>query len=255
MEYEQLSNPSQRRAYLRDLVASLSHWDVRELSEQLSRVDLRKDIIAHLPVELRVLVASHLDGQDIISLLNVSKQWRQIWLQEDVLRQLADRHLPGFLPYFGLKEQVTPTKQDLPQLFLDAVRKLRIRKRGMFRSVLVGAKDQYGGIFKLDPSCQPDVEQCRGRYDGLLSSHCLERTATLRYYGGRLAYHPAFGDRRLVAVDDLRTRVRKVYRLPGLLHDLQASEIVALGDKLVVVRAGRSMLVPCSTDCSLQLES
>ncbi|KAK3343930.1 hypothetical protein B0T25DRAFT_572910 [Lasiosphaeria hispida] len=241
-----------RRAFLRSLVASLTQHDARYLAEQLSKLDFRTDIVARLPVELRVIVAGHVDREDAISMLNVSKVWRQIWLQEDAFKRLADRCLPGFLPYTHLKKHITATDEDPKQLFCEASRRLRFRLKGMFRSVifnelLVGPADK-AQCFSLDREYHHAIEPDLSRF---LESLAVTDTASLSpyhaslYSNGRFAWLSPLPQRpkARVIVDDFKTQLRKVYSIDMNIMLGGSAQLLALGNKLVVLvsDAGRTL--------------
>ncbi|KAK0705158.1 hypothetical protein B0H67DRAFT_372941 [Lasiosphaeris hirsuta] len=241
-----------RRAFLRSLVASLTQHDARYLAEQLSKLDFRTDIVARLPVDLRVLVADHVDREDAISMLNVSKTWRQIWLQEDAFKRLADRCLPSFLPYNRLKDHNTATDEGLKQLFREASRKLRIRLKGKFRSVmftdlLLGPADN-AQRFSLDRDYHHAIEPDLNRF---LESLAVANPASLSpyyeslYSNGRLAWLPPLPQhpKARVIIDDFKTQLRRVYSIDMNIMLGGSAQLLALGNKLVILvsDAGRTL--------------
>ncbi|KAK3680503.1 hypothetical protein B0T22DRAFT_196027 [Podospora appendiculata] len=258
-QLEALGSDAQlRRTNLHHLVSSLTHFEIRDLREHLAKVDLRTDIVARLPVELRVLVAAHVDGADIISVLNVSRKWREMWLQDDVVKILADRWLPGFSQYHLLKEKITSVKPDLHQLFYSAAQRHRVRSLGRFRSVfyhrpLTNIHDYRDKDFTLDPDCHPARDDGRSPWDDFISTtpgpggilQTLEDLPPdrLHYSHGRLACVPKFPspDNDLVIVDDLRTQLRRIYSVPYLAFHGSSARIEALGDKLLVVSVNRTL--------------
>ncbi len=241
-----------RKEFLDNFITSLSSHDVRYLKDRVSKIDLRTDIVSRLPLELRILVASYIDGIDIINLLNVSKTWRQVWLQDDILKQLAARWLPGFLTYTRKKEEITSIRQDLAQLFYDAARRLNIRRRGKFRSVLISrrtAGNSECSSFALDPATHPIVQPDLVHFlDSLEYDQPAGVITEFRCFNGRLAWLPPFPHQvptpRLI-VDDMRTQLRKIFSIPGPLAPGRGHtmKLRALGDKLAVVAVNRIMFV------------
>lgn len=247
-----------RRANLRNLVSALTNHEIREWAAHLSAVDLRTDIVVRLPVELLMLIAEYINGTEISNLLNVSKQWRAAWLQRNVLGVLAVRWFPGFLEYTSLQEQLTGVAQDTERLFTEAARRFHLRSLGKFRSALdvepwlrnrASCLEEH---FTLDPILHPpDHEweiECPGLFTREHVSLDLDDTA-LRYTDGRLAWQAGglgFPENSVVFVDDLRTQLRRIYRVPNLLMLGESAILVALGDKLVVVNVDRQMCVSTS---------
>ena len=85
-------DPIARRRLLVSLVPSLTSTEVRALRESLAQRDLRKDIFLHIPLELRILVASYIDDPiNIFDFLRVSVGWRNSWLSRPVLKTLESR--------------------------------------------------------------------------------------------------------------------------------------------------------------------
>ncbi|KAK0635120.1 hypothetical protein B0T17DRAFT_31343 [Bombardia bombarda] len=247
---------SLRKANLRNMIQALTFDEIRELKEHLEKVEFRTDIIARLPVELRMLVAGYVDRADIYNLLNVSKQWRRIWLQQDVLKLLAGRFLPGFLKYTSLKEQITLATQDLQQLFYEAARRLRVRSRGEFQSVFYHAgyfeeSDLQETYFTLDPDYHPRRDDGQSRWLDILNYpdafKCLRRqdnfARLISYSTGKLAWVPMFPrpNNSLVLVDDLKTHLRKAYSVPSLALRGVYIEKISLGNTFVVVSVNRTL--------------
>lgn len=240
-----------RKANLKNLVSALSHQELRELTSQLSNFDLRTDIVGRLPVELTMLVAGFIERADVANFLNVSKRWRAAWLQEDVLKVLAGKMLPGFLEYVSIREQLTGETQDLPILFSESARKLRSRSLGKFRSAVSVSErvvgSSLGRCLELDPVFHSADRDWKTEYPNLFNSpYERRRPSYSQYSDGRLAWQavdltlPASS---LVFVDNLRTQLRKIYHMPGLVVSGERVCLKALGDRLVVAVAGRNLFV------------
>ncbi|KAK3386967.1 hypothetical protein B0H63DRAFT_144289 [Podospora didyma] len=245
------NNGPLRSASLRNLASSLTLDEVRDLLKQLSAVDFRTDIVARLPVELRVCVASYLEKDDIASLLNVSKQWRQIWLQEDVMKLLADHCFPGLRQQqFNTQmegqntceEQLETTGRDA---FLYSVRKAGIRSQGKFRSIFYQTfenDEPYypSNHFQLDPDFNRRDPKGGGHYPKFMPHG---NRVKLLYRSGRLAWMPLATpqDMTVFVVDDLRTRLRRVYTAPDQLLYGPHLTLLDIGDKLVVGEVSRRL--------------
>lgn len=243
-----------RRANLRNLVSALDNAEIRDLAAQLASIHFRTDIVGLVPAELLMIIAESIDGADIFNVLNVSKRWRAVWLQGTVLRLLAAKWFPGLLKYASVQEQLTGGVRDLERLFSNAARKFHFRKLGKFRSALFGEwlrpdRSGLGDHFSFDPTFHPVDQDSKIEYPGQVTAERLfeDDHPAVHYSGGRLAWQPsglAFPDNSVVFVDDLKTQLRKIYRVPNLLMLGERAVLEALGDQLVVVTAGRSMCVP-----------
>lgn len=258
-----------RRRNLQNLVLSLTAHEIRELGNS-ANFDLRTDIIARLPVELRLLVARHVDGVDVISFLNVSRSWRQVWLQEDMLKLVAKRWMPGFVQFFEQKEEITSTRQNMSRLFYEAAQRFRSRSLGEFQSILVETVT-YGDFeynikddwwieknLPLDPELHPPREEGKSPWVDLLPKTIKPqdiRNNTSRgflYSKGRVAWQPALSNkasneslqdlyRGLIVVDNLYDQLRKAFTMPDVVMRGGALELKALGSKLVVASLDRTL--------------
>lgn len=270
-----------RRRNLHNLVSSLELFEIRELGDliasTIASVDNRMDILGGLAVELRLQIAQYIDGTDVINFLNVSTTWRALWLQEDMIRFITRRWMPGFAQYYRQKEEITSTRQDIPRLFYEAARRLRTRSLGEFRSIVVETQgtpgiveDEYGIGWHIDKNLTLDPELHPPRNDGKSAWVDLLPNGTnpleiknvspyFLYSKGRVAWRPTpqqpFGRhvqslqdlyRGLIVVDNLYNRLRKAFRMPDVVMRGGAVELVALGDKLVVGALGRTLFVPTS---------
>ena len=230
-------NGKLRRANLRNLVARLTSREVRHLREQLDRVDLRMDIVANLPVELRVEVAGYIGPFDVFNVLNVSKGWRALWTQLDVLQRLADRFLPGFVKYYRLVAELNSERPDWERLFCDSMRRFRARSLSKPRLVrryeLPVTKEEFDGDdFKLSPDSPPFSEWPRRPQDA----------GSPRYTNGRLAWQPS--NTQVILVDDFRSCSRSAFLVPDLALHGHTLRLLGLGDQLVVALSER--MVYCS---------
>ncbi|KAK0706603.1 hypothetical protein B0T26DRAFT_756091 [Lasiosphaeria miniovina] len=252
------ANVQLRRDNLQNLIPSLTAHEIRELRQQLDAVDFRTDILARLPVELHLLVADYVDGADIYSFLTVSRRWRRIWLQDRMRRLLADRWLPGLRRYTEEKERLTAEGQDQPAIFYDAARRLHFRSLGKFQAIFVhpefeevgddGGKGALESYFPLDPTCRPVKGNDEDPWKGILHEPPklnLSAWPLVKYLysSGRLAWQSPFAEpnNSLVFVDDLRTKLRRVYQLPDLTLRGPNFQLRAFGDKLVVVSVSRTL--------------
>ena len=247
--------PRERIRRLLELVSRLTFDEVRQLSARLADVDFRSDIFSRLPLEVQILISEQLDRREIWPCLIVSKQWRTALLADAILASLAKRCFPGLL------EWAAEAGKDAKAEFVEAARSYYFRSTGKFRSALSRQllyldTETY---FRLDPvlhaiSHSDDCPYYEQNYSHFLARPLRTRwgqrgtdpnLARLQYRNGRLAWQPttrASPDSGLVVVDDLRTRLRKVFKYPGmaLIGDLH---LIALGDRLVVGGMGSILQV------------
>ncbi|KAK5660877.1 hypothetical protein OQA88_12248 [Cercophora sp. LCS_1] len=203
------SRATPRTEQLRALVASLSLQEARELSKMLSEIDFRVDIPSNVPAELRLLIANHLDMAGFLAALSVSKGWREMWLQESMIKVLAHRLIPGFVEYYDLKKATT-TMQPLPQEFARAARRRLIRQSGKFQSCITYSllHPTVDSPFEFaSEKCKEEFETFTADFDGGRMGFYF----ATRYNNGRFAWKTDRPDDPRVVVDDLRTQRRKVY--------------------------------------------
>ncbi|CAG8109197.1 unnamed protein product [Penicillium salamii] len=77
-QFKSLSHPLSRRKALDEIVESLTTNELREVRDRIFAVKFQRDVFGQLPVELRCLVASHLDVKDIFNLRRVSRLWKEV---------------------------------------------------------------------------------------------------------------------------------------------------------------------------------
>lgn len=248
------SDPQLRRKQLRELVSSLSPADIRQLADEISKLDSRTDIIARLPIELRLLVAKNFDATDLHTLLGVSKNWRHLWLGEDSVKPLASRFIPGFLEHTRLQAEIEGRPLDLATSFIKAARELHLRNLGKFQSLVERPIWKH---MPLDPHIHHHVDN-----DVKDTLELIDRpypefedpndesgwASKLRskFSNGRIAWQvPDHSDR--IIVDDLTTQRRKIFVAPlepGELDLRWAPSCSAvLGDKLVAYQIARKIYV------------
>jgi len=255
----------QRKAYVRQFLASLSPGEARDVARQLANTDFRTDIVARIPAELRLIVAKYVDPEDVYNFTNVSRQWRAIWLEHHAVRVLAERHHSGFISYMKGKQQIGGTQEgSMAHGFREAMRTLRITQSGKFQSVLsFDLHNLDRNPFPLDPSFHPDPSELAG-YEEVVAACTWPETIREgsaryimpeQYYRGIHLYHDGKhawsshgGDH--VIVDDFRCQLRRVYSVPGsALRGIQLLPL-ALGDKILVTRSDRHMYVSLLSCCS-----
>lgn len=227
--------PNQRTPNLLNLISSLTISELRLLRSRLITVDFRTDIISRLPVELQLCVVDYISSSDVLSYINVSRTWRQIWLQDKIINHVVDNWYPGLFK-LDEKHEDTETYGRRKAAFLRMLQRDSRRSKGKFRSVLFhGFRLGDEDYFKLDESLHPS-----GKYADFLSTTPSDRGlgGVLYYYrDGKLAWNPSTRpapDNGVIVLDDLRTRTRKMFKAPGALMAALWISLRALGDKLVV---------------------
>ncbi|CAF9905921.1 hypothetical protein IMSHALPRED_004018 [Imshaugia aleurites] len=106
-----MSSPPQQRvraSLLDDLVASLTHHEIRYLQARFSKIDLRCDIFSKLPLELSQQIAQHLEIFQIFQAQRVSRQWCRILSSPDFLDRIYLR------PWFAEKYKTPGPDEGLP---------------------------------------------------------------------------------------------------------------------------------------------
>ncbi|KAK0740711.1 hypothetical protein B0T18DRAFT_431972 [Schizothecium vesticola] len=243
----------QRKAHVRQFLASLSPEEARDVARQLANTDFRTDIVARIPAELRLIVAKYVDPEDVYNFTNVSRQWKAIWLEHHAVRVLAERHNPVFIPYMKGMQQLGVTQEgSMAHEFREAMRRLRITQSGKFQSVLsVDLHNLDRNPFPLDPSFHPDPSELAGYEEVVAACTWPKTTREGRagymgpeqykgihlYHEGKHAWSSHGGGH--VIVDDFRCQLRRVYSVPGsALRGIQLLPL-ALGDKILVTRSDR----------------
>ena len=245
-----------RTAYIQQFLASLSSQEVRDVTAQLAKYKFETDIIARIPHEIRLKIAEYLDAGDAINVVNVSQQWRNIWLEKRAMKILAEKCLPGFLPYLALKNELGGNQeQNISQLFHEAMLRQNTTQSGKFRSVLsVDLSDVNRVAFPLDPTFHSDPNEvatyvevaagvaadCDGNRPGNIWHHVY--AGIHRYHDGKHAWSPELGSSHII-VDDFRSQLRRMYSVPGSAISGVKIRLLALGDKLLVAQSGRRVYV------------
>lgn len=244
-----------RKAYIQQFLASLSSQEVRDVTAQLAKHKFETDIIARIPHEIRLKIAEYLDAGDAVNVVNVSQQWRNIWREKRAMKILAEKCLPGFLPYLVLKNKLGGNQeQDISQLFHEAMLRQNTTQSGKFRSVLsVDLSDVNRVAFPLDPTFHSDLQEVaayvevaagiaadcdRGNHPWNIAGWHDVYTGIHRYHDGKHAWSCELGSSHII-VDDFRSQLRRMYSVPGSAISGVKIRLLALGDKLLVAQSGR----------------
>ncbi|KAK8026055.1 hypothetical protein PG990_003878 [Apiospora arundinis] len=211
---------------------SLKPNEIRLLKDILLKRTLQTDILARLPVELAVVVLTHLEICDIWSCFTVSKTWRSKLVSEDVSRALADVHFPA-LSYISRRDLANRGSDsyvnNIATCFVKAVgesmRCREVPRRKPLEKKFAWSDEKY---FSIDP-------EEYNRFPTPPPDHSGVPHKSL-YAHGRIAW--AYDEHTFV-VDCLVTRKRRILDHPdGKLLE-SSIELSALGSKLLVAHARR----------------
>lgn len=235
-----------RKAILIHLVTgnALSINEIRLLKQLLSPVTLQKDILPNLPTELVIMVIDHLDEEDILACLGVSRNWNAMLLNNKIVFDLADRFFPQLTWGRSLNIASDPTTQKT--LRLQFIQHLQNRLDGRDPAAhdpgdfMTGLERPYcfetEWDFKLRDQDYDDFPRPSGPPSG---------EATL-YAHGRIAWQAG---RHMLVLDNFLDNSRQIFLFPSqMLGDKINPE--ALGDKLVVAAMGRHIFA-----CDIQTQT
>ncbi|KAI0882603.1 uncharacterized protein GGS22DRAFT_181123 [Annulohypoxylon maeteangense] len=226
----------------------LAKEEYRFMKILLSSVNV--DIISELPIELVLQIADFLPLRDFVTCLAVSKPWRAKFLSISVLNNATYM----FCPSVHQASRDTPLD---PKECLNALHKIGRMPGRYFQSSLEKPFSwKYESYFKLDPDFHSHYEDMSAAYAQFGRQFDREPDSfTCRdalYSNGRIAWRPW---PRIICVDNLWSRTRRVFTTPygPLVH--RRYELRALGDRLVVASMDRRLIVwdfSASTDIRLE---
>jgi hypothetical protein len=252
-----------RKINLRELVFRLSHDEARFCKNELATIDFRMDFIPILPVELLILVASHLNPDDVPKVLAVSPRWRASFSRDEVAHVLVQVIAPECVDYYQLQNRVLEEANNWAQVLRREVVRYLFRQRGRFRSGYSVPNfdtlpQDSRESFSLDPHFHPHDSTLTQQLRDVIVRHAeppyLSSKGDLdrQYSNGRLVWNPYWwpGGGHIV-VDDLRTRLRRVYTGPDndVLRD-EFMHLVHLGDTILIAVVKRKLLVLCPLSLS-----
>ncbi|KAK6955735.1 hypothetical protein Daesc_003378 [Daldinia eschscholtzii] len=200
--------------------------EYRYMKIVLSKINV--DIIGDLPLEMVRQISQLLDLHEFVLCLAVSKPWRSRLLSSAVLRTITDRFCPSL---------THSSNQYDPVVFLDALHRIGRSRWGCFQAAL--AKEfswEHESYFKLDPMCHDNNHNVSAVYAQFGHYHDdpepYDQAYTNALYShGRIAW---LAKPRVVVVDNLWTRTRKIFNRPTGPLSGPKLQILALGDRLVV---------------------
>ncbi|KAI1323365.1 hypothetical protein F5Y16DRAFT_412716 [Xylariaceae sp. FL0255] len=214
------------------------------VTARIAPADAPKDIFASLPFELHVLLVAHLEPRDILfAILSGSRAIRLIWLSEEMWPAVADRWYPGLTQHIRL---TVDDERSRAELFFKTLIRITRKTEGKFASAM-----HYGFGLSLDEffHLSKDVTINHGGVHSYESIEDLEPDDAQRfsrfmiYNNGRVAWWPeAYVMPYLAVVDDLRTRVRRIYLFPGHRQSMRGYK-TAMGNKLFIMGHGTTLNV------------
>ncbi|KAI0852009.1 hypothetical protein F5Y00DRAFT_228399 [Daldinia vernicosa] len=205
---------------------SFTSQEYRYIKILLSNVNV--DIIGELPVEIVSQIAQLLDLHGFVCCLGISRRWRGKFLSPSIISTITNKYCPS-LTYSG-----NPVSPDNSLSALHRIGRLRWHSwQDYLKKEFSWEHESY---FKLDPVYHGDHDNTSivyaqfGHYDNDPRPNAEAYSSAL-YSRGRIAW---LAKPRIVVVDNLWVRTRKIFTMPtGALAGLTL-EILALGDRLVV---------------------
>ncbi|KAI8957935.1 hypothetical protein F5Y11DRAFT_337874 [Daldinia sp. FL1419] len=197
--------------------------------------DVKADIIDELPIEIVRLIVQLLDLPDFVSCLAVSRRWREKLLSLPVIGLVAEELCPSLA---HSRDQVTADS------YLNALHRIgRLRWKSCYSVLVKDFSWKYESYFKLDPTHHSNHNEPSTVYaqfshdDNPEPDYNAYRTAL--YCHGKIAW---IAKSRIVVVDDLWTRTRKIFTIPTGALIGPTLELLALGDRLVVGAVNRTLV-------------
>ncbi|KAI1453914.1 hypothetical protein F4805DRAFT_441832 [Annulohypoxylon moriforme] len=230
-------------AIMKSLLTRLYHPENAQTPPSIANTEnADPDIVSRLPFELHIFILAHLEPKDIDAGLSVCRQWRAIWLSDEIWPKLAQRWFPGLEDH--IRKSATEG-QDLSEMFRQALHKIQRRMSGRFASALHHEMslegDQLFTLSKDVPLTEGGVHSYED-VDGLeFGTDATHYPRFMMYDNGRIAWWPeAYVLPYLAVVDDLRTRKRRAYLFPNNDGEKQGHK-TAMSDKLLLMGRGRTL--------------
>lgn len=182
--------------------------EIRRAKDILSATTFVADIIPRFPIEILLLILSHIeDLVDFRNMRMVSKTWQKLWTLEPVCDQVMKRHFRVF--FKGAYQQLSHDEKCSASVIL--TEQLQAMKDGQYHSMK---------IYKYS-----DLSGCRDR-------EATTNISNRQYRNGRVAW--AVGPN--VNVYSLRTGTLKAYMTPARTD---ITKWTLSDDILVIVENGR----------------
>ncbi|KAI1817724.1 hypothetical protein GGS20DRAFT_484007 [Poronia punctata] len=203
------------------------------------------DVFARLPFELHLLILAHLGPSDIEAALGASRVLRLIWLSEEMWPALADRWFPGLSQYIRLSVGYG-TGSNQTELFRRSLHRMSRRTDGKFAAAMhygFGlAPDDFFHLCKSVPVAEGGVHSYETVRDLEIDDE-QRFSRFMMFSNGRIAWWPeGYSMPYLAVVDDLRTRLRRVFLFPSRDPSLQGYQ-TAMGGKLFIMGHGTKLHV------------
>lgn len=227
-----IQGPRRGRDAVDALISRLSPWELLYLRSRARGIQVDATqangfaTCANLPADILRLIVEYLSPHDLPSFRRVSRGWKRVWMQPDILRVVFRQHFPGLLEFH-------PEDQDLERLFLDTMSRYQCKSQ----------QECYSTVVPWDINVTLRSHPADGRSILPLPTNSLRRSMHYPgphslYYNGRVVWQPALGQ---IVVDDLRSGHRARYAA-GVDPRRRRSEgkLAALTDTLVVLASCRS---------------
>ncbi|KAI1103038.1 hypothetical protein F4804DRAFT_311345 [Jackrogersella minutella] len=203
------------------------------------------DIVSRLPFELHIFILDHLEPRDVDAGLSSCRQWRTIWLSDEIWPKLAQRWFPGLEDHIRKAAAKSSSDgKDMSEMFRQALHKIQRQMSGRFASALHHEmcleSDNLFTLSKDVPVSEGGVHSY-DVVDGLEFGSGTHYPRFMMYENGRIAWWPeAYVLPYLAVVDDLRTRKRRAYLFPDHRGDKQGYK-TAMSDKLLLMGRGKKL--------------
>ena len=190
-----LQGPRRGRGAIDVLIPLLSPWELVYLRDRTR--DIRVDptqangfaTFLDVPVDILCILAEDLGPRDLLVFRRVSKAWKYLWMQTDVLRVILHNHFPGLL-------QLQPGEQDLERIFLQVMSRYQRKPRDMQSSAAIAwTIDGHRSLLADGHTLFPLFTRPVYRYpDGPVSPPL--------YSNGKVVWQPTSGE---FVIDDLHS--------------------------------------------------
>ncbi|KAK1573464.1 F-box domain-containing protein [Colletotrichum navitas] len=237
--YSQLTNDdgspdiSLRQANLRNLVESISPWELLYLRSLIRKTAIKFADLPGLPEEIVATISASLDYQDVLNCTNVSKGWRRAWTADMVASDVARAHFAGLVESHP---DISPWS-----LLQPLAAKAAARRQGKYISSL-----------HIDTSGSSLLDCTALKLDDRALEHAKYKAApagpvapySYAYCDGKIAWQ---WDPYSFFIDDIRRMTRTLVSPPDLVVRGEKDFVVsALSNKLLVLanaRTERSLIV------------
>ncbi|KAI3325444.1 hypothetical protein HD806DRAFT_521043 [Xylariaceae sp. AK1471] len=194
-----------------------------------------QDVFARLPFELHVFIIAHLKPRDIDAALGASRILRLIWLSDEIWPALADRWFPGLAEYTRLAGIDEAARSEL---FRRSLHRICRRTDGKFAAAMhygFGlASDNFFQLNRTVPVSEGGVHSYES-VENLDIDDAQRFSRFMIYSNGRVAWWPeGYSMPYLAVVDDLRTRMRRVYLFPNHGKSIRGYK-TAMGERLFIM--------------------